>query len=111
MIADKVHEFARGASFEAVMSLPVNIADDYFLTWQVVCQLRKLDHATADGFISDIDFRWIDGEPNKFTLTQNDTDKWPLGMAELDVLFIHTSGRKIRTKALVIKIRDGVSKE
>lgn len=111
MIADKVHEFARGASFEAVMSLPINIPADYFVTWQALCQLRQAGHATPDGFIADIDFGWVAGEPNKFTLTQHDTDKWPLGMAELDVLFVHSTGRRIRTKTLVIKIRDGVSKE
>ena len=111
MIADKVHEFARGASFEAVVGLPINIPDDYFLPWQVICQLRQAGHSTGEGFIADIDFSWIDNEPNKFTLTQNDTDTWPLGIAELDVLFIHATGRKIRTKTLTIKVRDGVSKE
>lgn len=111
MIADKVHEFNRGASFEAVMGLPVNVEPGYFTGWTPVCQLREYGKPASDSLIADIDFKWIVDEPNKFILSSNDTDNWPLCFAELDVLFVSPTGRRIRTKKLVIRIQDGVSKD
>lgn len=111
MIADKVHEFARGASFEVIMSLPANVAADYFLEWRALSQLRKAGKPTEEGYISDLKFQWIDEEGHrKFLLSSNDTDKWPLGAAVLDVLFITRKGdRRIRTKQLEIIITDGAT--
>ncbi len=108
MISDQVHEFSRGSSFEAIMSLPASIDENYFQLWIATSQLRQYGKITKTGFIADLDFTWIDGW--KFILTSDETDKWPLGEAELDVLFTHpTTGRRIRTKKLRIKIKHGVT--
>lgn len=111
MIADKVHEFARGASFEVIMSLPSNVEADYFIDWRALSQLRKAGKPTEEGYIADLKFKWLDEEGHrKFMLSSNDTDKWPLGAAVFDVLFITRKGdRRIRTKQLQIMITDGVT--
>lgn len=106
-IADTVHDFARGTTFEAVMSLPDNVADDYFVDWQPLAMMRRAGQMTKAGLITEFDFKWIG--PRQFVLSTDDTDKWPLGMAEFDVLFTSRLGRRIRTKTVTIKITDGVS--
>lgn len=107
MIADTIHEFARGATFEAVMSLPTNVPDNYFNDWQALSQIRKHGLLTKAGLIGDLDFKWLG--PREFVLSSNDTDKWPLGVAELDVLFTSRQGRRIRTKTVKVKITPGVT--
>lgn len=107
MIADTIHEFARGATFEAVMSLPTNVPDNYFADWQPLSQLRRDGQLTKSGLIGELDFKWLG--PREFVLSSNDTDKWPLGVAELDVLFTSRQGRRIRTKSLKVKITPGVT--
>ena len=56
MIADTVHDFARGATFEAVMSLPVSVPDNYFLEWQPLSQIRRDGQLTKEGLIGELDF-------------------------------------------------------
>lgn len=109
MITDNVHEFARGASFEAVMSLPVNVPDSYFADWQALSQIRREGNLTKEGLIGDLTFKWLG--PREFVLSSNDTDNWPLGMAELDVLFTSRQGRRIRTKSLRLKIKAGPTRD
>ena len=107
MIADTVHDFARGATFEAVMSLPVSVPDNYFLEWQPLSQIRRDGQLTKEGLIGELDFKWLG--PREFVLSTDDTDKWPLGMAEMDVLFTSRQGRRIRTKTVKIKITAGIT--
>jgi hypothetical protein len=111
MIADKVHEFARGASFEVIMSLPINVPDMYFHTWQPLSQIRQAGNLTKDGLIGELTFTWLeDGEGGrKFMLSSEETDRWPFGDAELDVLFSSPTGRRIRTKKLTVKIVPGIT--
>lgn len=108
-IQDNIPEFFRGASFEAVMRLPPNIEENYFAEWYALSQIRREGKLTKDGIIGELDFKWIG--PNEFLLSSNETDKWPLGMAEFDVLFSSKQGRRIRTKTLRVMIRDGVTKD
>lgn len=107
MIADVVHEFARGASFEAVVTLPINVPDNYFEDWQALCQLRRAGNLTKQGLIGDLDFKWLG--PREFVVSSNDTDKWPLGAAEFDVLFSSRQGRRIRTKKVTVEITHGAT--
>ena len=107
MIADTVHDFARGATFEAVMSLPISVPDNYFAEWQPFSQIRRDGQLTKEGLIGELDFKWLG--PREFVLISDDTDKWPLGKAELDVLFTSKQGRRIRTKTVRLNITVGVS--
>jgi len=108
MISDQVHEFSRGASFEAILSLPTSIAENYFALWTPTSQIRQAGKLTVEGLIGNLTFSWLDGR--KFMLVSNDTASWPLGAAELDVLFTEpNTGRKIRTKKLYIDIQHGVT--
>lgn len=106
-IADTIHDFAKGSTFEAVMSLPESVQDNYFANWQVLSQIRRAGQLTKDGIFGEFDFKWLG--PRQFSLTTDDTDKWPLGLAEFDVLFTSNTGRRIRTKTITIKITAGVS--
>lgn len=107
MIADTIHEFARGATFEAVMSLPTNVPDNYFADWQPLSQIRRHGQLTKEGLIGELDFKWLGAR--EFVLSTDETDKWPLGVAEIDVLFTSRLGRRIRTKTIKVKIVPGVS--
>lgn len=106
-IQDNIPEFARGSSFEAVMTLPQSVAENYFAEWQPLSQLRKEGNLTKEGLIDDLTLTWLG--PREFILSNNDTDKWPLGMAEFDVLFSSRQGRRIRTKTLRVLIKAGPS--
>jgi hypothetical protein len=109
MIADNVPEFARGASFEAVVGLPINVADNYFADWQALSQIRREGNLTKEGLIGDLTVKWIG--PRQLVLSSDDTDKWPLGMAELDILFTSNQGRRIRTKTIRVKIKAGPTRD
>lgn len=104
-IQDNIPEFARGSSFEAVMSLPESVQEDYFAEWQALSQIREEGNLTAEGIIGDLSLKWLG--PRQFILSSDETDKWKLGMAEFDVLFSSKQGRRIRTKTLRILIKDG----
>lgn len=108
-IQDNIPEFARGSSFEAVMSLPLSVEEDYFLTWQALSQIRAEGNLTSGGLIGDLELKWLG--PRQFLLSSDDTDNWPLGMAEFDVLFSSNQGRRIRTKTLRINIKAGQTQE
>lgn len=109
-IQDNVLEFARGASFEVIIRLPANVEPDYFKTWMPLAQIRREGNLTKKGLIDDLNFKWLP-DTNTFLLSLDDTDKWPLGMAEFDVLFSSNSGRRIRTKTMRIKIRAGATRD
>lgn len=110
MIANDIHEFSRGATFEALLGLPENVAPDFFTTWTAVSQIRQAGKLTKDGLIDDLIFEWVaPGESRQFRLINHDTAQWPLGAAELDVMFISPEGKKMRTKKFEIKITHGVT--
>lgn len=110
-IQDNIPEFARGSSFEAVVRLPPSVEANYFDTWQALSQLREEGNLTKEGLIGDLTVKRLDGEPNIFLLSSNDTDKWPLGMAEFDILFSSRQGRRIRTTARRILIKAGPTQD
>ena len=89
------------------MTLPENIEDNYFATWQALSQLRKAGNYQKGGLIAELDFKWIG--PRQFVLSSNDTDNWPIGRAQLDVLFTSNTGRRLRTKKLTVHITHGIT--
>ncbi len=108
-IQDNIPEFTRGSSFEAVMSLPTSVAADYFVEWQALSQLRREGILTSSGLIDDLTLTWLGDR--EFILKAEDTDAWPLGMAEFDVLFSSRQGRRIRTKTVRILIKAGPTQD
>lgn len=107
MLDQTVHEFNRGATFEAVMSLPENVEENYFQDWFPLVQLRKEGDYSPEGLIADLEFRWLG--PRQFIVSSNDTDNWAIGPAHFDILFTSRQGRRIRTKACRVKIMPGVT--
>lgn len=108
-IQDNIPEFTRGASFEAILTLPNSVAANYFDNWQALSQIRKEGNLTSSGLIDDLELTWLGDR--EFILKANDTDNWPLGMAEFDVLFSSNAGRRIRTKTLRILIKAGPTQQ
>jgi hypothetical protein len=106
-IADTIHEFARGSTFEAIMSLAETVPDNYFSNYSTLSQIRRAGQLTNDGLIGVLDFTWLG--PRQFSLITNQTDDWPLGLAEFDVLFTAPDGRRIRTKTITLRIKAGIS--
>ena len=108
-IQDNIPVFKRGASFEAVVRLPSTVEENYFIEWQPLSQIRKEGDMTKEGLIGELTFKWL--EPNVMLLSNDETDKWPLGMAEFDILFSSNQGRRIRTKTLRIDIQAGPTQD
>jgi hypothetical protein len=108
-IQDNIPEFARGSTFEAVMTLPQSVAENYFSSWQPLSQIRREGNLTSEGLIDDLTLAWLG--PREFILSSNDTDEWPLGIAEFDVLFSSNQGRRIRTKTLRVLIKAGPTQD
>jgi hypothetical protein len=108
--------FIRGQSLEFLMELPCDVPKDYFhtSTTTLACQLRSLENAGTDGLI---DALIVTFEPNtnhtKLRFKAENTEDWPIGPAEFDVLFTRTVAlvvKKVRSQAVKIMILDGVTK-
>ncbi len=103
--------FKRGGDLSVVMSLPSYVETGHFSDWTPTVQLRRFQNDTPKGFIADLTFAWLDqAEARAFRITGNNTDNWPLGLAELDVLFTSPLGKKVNTQTVVIKIDRGISR-
>ncbi len=92
MRPEKVYPFKRGATFKVLLELPESFALDYFEGWEPRSQIRRRGHDGDKGYISDLDFAWVDeGVSRQFTLAVENTEYWPLGEAEVDVVFTSPS--------------------
>lgn len=112
-MADKdPFEFKRGATFMVVMNLPESVPLNYFDGWNPEAQIRKANNDNQSGFIDDLTFEWADIETSRqFTLTCEDTSKWPVGAAEIDVKFTSmTNGRVATTKTVKLNITRNITK-
>jgi hypothetical protein len=103
--------FYRGTTFAYAVNIPPVFHDGYFRLWDIQAQVRKIDNETRNGLISTLAKHWEDSiTTRRLIVFDGDTDHWPLGLVETDVLFISTTGYRIRTKPLFLKIERGVSR-
>lgn len=122
--------FVRGQTLEFVMELPCDVPKDYFhssvvgppavVTDTVLSsELRRAEQAGPGGFIADLNPVW---EPNtnyiKIRFKAENTEAWPLGPADFDVLFERsvlttppgsTATKKFRSLPVRIEILAGVT--
>lgn len=131
--------FIRGQTMEFIMDLPCDVPAKYFhntvienpgptqvttsTTTAVTSELRQVQNAGASGKIATLDVRWEDLiEYTKLHFEADNTDNWPLGPAEFDVVFVRTvtvtdastgqvtsKTKKFRSNPVRITITDGVT--
>lgn len=103
--------FRRGATFAYAVTIPATFHDGYFRLWEVHAQVRKINNETRNGLISTLAKHWEDSlTTRRLIVFDGDTDQWPLGLVESDVLLISSTGYRIRTKPLYLKIERGVTR-
>lgn len=97
--------FKRGTTFSFVLAIPSTIVDGFFLDWDVKAQIRKERNNTPTGLIADLSTMWVDEETTRsLALAYSNTDGWPLGIAEVDVLFVSPTGQRLRSETMVFSI-------
>lgn len=112
MIGNKPKIFKRGGDFSIILTLPSYVQPDHFADWTATAQVRKYQNDGASGFIANLVFEWLpDSQHLGFRLTNEDTDNWPLGLAEMDVLFTSPTGKKTQTQTVIFKIDRGITRQ
>ena len=97
--------FKRGTTFSFVLAIPSTTVDGFFMDWGVKAQIRKQNNDNASGLIANLTTSWVDEETTRnLTVGFAMTDKWPLGIAEVDVLFTAPSGQRMRSHTLTFSI-------
>ena len=103
--------FKRGSTFAFVVTIPEKLPDGYFQDWEIESQMRRLKDSTPNGLIANLGSRWDNSQTTrKLIIFDAMTDRWPVGMAEMDVLFRAGTGYRIRTKTLVFNINRGITR-
>jgi len=106
-------EFIRGQTLEFVMDLPESVPPGFFENTQLACEIRRLETSGMMGFIAQIEVSWDNPEKTRLRFFHEATDKWPLGPAELDVLFTREeNGQTKRYRSLPVRftIKDGITR-
>jgi hypothetical protein len=102
--------FKRGSTFSFALNVPDTVADGYFRDWEVISQIRRKGDTGTKGLIATLGSRWEDATlTRRLYVFDNLTDKWPLRPAEMDIMFINSSGYRLRAKTIHLDIQRGVS--
>lgn len=105
-----VIDFKRGQTFSFVMGVPDNVEAGTLVHWKPSAQLRKKGNITQQGLIANINTFWADETTTQDVMFyHNNTHKWPLGLAEMDILFTSTNGETLRSDTLTFNIIAGVT--
>lgn len=103
--------FSRGTTFSFLMKVPDTITEGQLLSYRPKAQLRKYKSSQPNGLIADLNCFWADPKTTMLlSLYHNLTDDWPVGLAELDVLFEGANGSKLRSTTVQIQITRGITK-
>lgn len=102
--------FKRGATFSCQLLIPESVASGFFVGWLVKAQLRRKSDDSREGLIANLNPSWTDQTTSTLVLSALVTDSWPVGPAELDVLFVSPDGaQKIRSQTLLFDIQRGIT--
>lgn len=100
----------RGQTFSYLMKIPDTISDGFMFSWKPTAQLRKARNSSPSGLIAMVNCSWADTKARTLLLHHNQTQEWPLGLAELDVKFESITGQVLKSNTLTFEIVPGVSK-
>lgn len=102
--------FKRGSTFAFMFAIPPEIPNGFFKTRLPTAQIRKAMNSRPDGLIANIACFWADPASTRYLIFHHSlTDKWPIGNAEMDVLFESSSGEKLRTTTAIFNIQRGIT--
>lgn len=103
--------FKKGSTFSFALNVPSTVAAGYFRGWEVQAQVRRKGDSSPKGLIGTLGARWEDSEQTRRLFVFSGlTDDWPVGPAEMDIMFISGSGFKLRAKTVQIDIQRGITR-
>lgn len=103
-------QFKRGSTFSFALNVPTTVATGYFRDWEVQAQIRRKGDTGTKGLIATLAHRWEDATTTRrLYVFDGLTENWPIGPAEMDILFINGSGYKLRAKTVQIEIQRGIT--
>ena len=110
-MSNKPVSFKRGTTFSFVVEIPSSFEDGFLSTWLTKAQVRKERNDQQSGLIANLATFWVDQESSRqLALHHHLTDKWPLGLAEVDVLFISPEGQRMRTSTILFNIEREITR-
>ena len=105
------HPFSRGSTFSFGMAIPEQLPAGYLKSYTPVAHLRKARNDLPSGFIAKLDCFWADPSTTRVLVFHHAlTEKWPVGLAEMDVLFRSDSGHVLRSTVVSFIIQRGITK-
>lgn len=110
-MATKPIIFKRGSTFSMMFAIPDRFEAGFFKDWFIKAQIRKEKNDGPNGLIADIGCFW--GDPltaTRVVLHHSLTDKWPLGNAEMDILFESVDGSRVRSSTIPVIIQRGITR-
>lgn len=102
--------FVRGNAFSHTFDVPPAYADGTLANWLPLAQARVADNRLPEGLIVTLDHAWVDPTvARKIRVTTPNTEHWPVGLFEVDVLLTSPSGDYARLPKLVMECVPGVT--
>ncbi len=103
--------FKRGQTFSISVAVPSIIADGALAGWIPSAQIRKANNGSPSGLITALSSYWDNPATTRnIHLYHNLTEDWPLGKAEVDVLFTSPGGEKLYSETLEFTIERGITR-
>lgn len=103
--------FKRGSTFAYQIEIPASFKDGYFASWEVYAQLRLAGNDQDTGLIANLTAEWDSYKKTRNVLIGHPlTESWPLGRAELDILFISSDGYRLRSETIPVQIERGITR-
>lgn len=104
-------QFKSGSSFLLTILLPETVEKGVFSNWTPTAQIRKQRSSLPSGFIAELGCFWKDPVlADKLEIFHADTDGWPEGSAELDILFTSAEGIKVHSPTIPVIISTGITR-
>lgn len=102
--------FKRGATFAYQIEIPSTFPDGYFAAWTPYAQLRVADVEQSSGLIANLTAEWDSYKKTRNVLIGFPVTKdWPIGKAELDILFISADGYRLASETIQVQIERGIT--
>lgn len=110
-MTSKPYPFKQGSTFSFAMAIPEDIDDGALANWIPTAQLRRDRNNGPQGLIADINVYWDDPVTARILIIHHNVTKdWPVGLAELDILFTSASGQTIRSTTVIFDIQRSITK-
>jgi len=103
--------FKRGSTFAYRIEIPSSFKDGYFASWEPYAQLRQKRNDQEDGLIANLTAEWDSLTKTRAVLIGHPVTKhWPLGEAELDIVFVSSDGFRVTSETITVLIERGITR-